>query len=870
MGKTLSVWTFLCLILGLSQSGSSGAAAMPKEKEYTNSVGMKFVRIEPGAFRMGVGETPLPHELTNHRGTQFEGDFDEKPNHEVTITKPFYMGVYEVTNKQYELFDPEHKNLRGKDSGLSEEDDEAVINVNWYEAEAFCEWLSHKDGVSYRLPTEAEWEYACRAGTSTHYHTGDLLPKEYHKNAGMVGTAVKVPLHVGKTPPNGWGLYDMHGNVEEWCYDWYGPYKKGRQKDPVGYISGDFRVLRGGSHATHIYYLRSANRMGTVPEDKHWLIGFRVMIGEMPDTKALPVPEPPLNQQGVIQRDPVRVTKGPDRKKPYFKGPRKYEGIPKEANGPIFAGHNHCPAIVECPNGDLLAIWYTGIGERERNMAVAASRLVWGAKRWQAASPFWDPPDRNDTALSMWFDDEKTIYHFNSLSISSNWARMAVIMRTSTDSGATWSKARLILPEHDRQHQISEAVIRMDDGAIAITHDSGGTLWVSRDEGLSWSNPGGTIQGNHPSVAQLEDGRLFGLGRGGAIDGRMPVSISSDGGKTFSYSASEFPPIGGGQRLALLRLREGPLFVASFGNLYGVSRVPVIITDSEGNKHQAKELFAAVSEDGGKTWPYKRVISPGGRAITVECTDGGAVTLSDLSSEHRGYMSVCQSTDGLIHLISSRQHYAFNLKWLMTPPPPPAPPVRVRHEVETFSGPDGFDLDGWLDYKSYTGGFNSKGQYTIDSIMPYGGLNRVVGTGSFEATFVFDNISFHPGYRGGDISFGLKDKLGRTWFLGLNQKQMTVYFKDNEARPGTRAPRTEPVKFSEVPKSLKAKFIWNEGTRRCQVFYGFNGDEATTEMPRSKGGLYLGAPFSESNAAYVLLSEGSLDVDHFEIKPIGP
>jgi hypothetical protein len=233
-------------------------------------------------------------------------------------------------------------------------------------------------------------------------------------------------------------------------------------------------------------------------------------------------------------------------------------------------------------------------------------------------------------------------------------------------------------------------------------------------------------------------------------------------------------------------------------------------------------------------------------------------------------MSVCQSLDGVIHLISSRQHYAFNLKWLMTPPPPPAPLVRVKHEVETFTGPTNFDLDNWFDYKSYTGGFNRKGQYTIDSIMPYGGINRVIGTGSFEATFVFDNISPHPGLRGLDISFGFKDKLCRTWFLGANNKQMCVYFKDVPGEGKIKLPRGEPVKFSKVPKSLKAKFVWNEKTRRCRVFYGFNGSEPTTEMPRSKAGLVLTEPFSESNAAYVLMTEGSLDVEHFEIKPLEP
>ena len=150
---------------------------------HTNSLGMQFVRIESGTFRMGIGKTPLPSELTDNTSQQQSqkpdqrpylrnGDFDEHPSHMVTITQPFQISSYQVTNIQYEQFDPTHRELRGK-LGFSQEDDEAVVFVSWYDAVNFCQWLSEKEGVTYRLPTEAEWEYACRAGTTTYYHTGD-------------------------------------------------------------------------------------------------------------------------------------------------------------------------------------------------------------------------------------------------------------------------------------------------------------------------------------------------------------------------------------------------------------------------------------------------------------------------------------------------------------------------------------------------------------------------------------------------------------------------------------------------------------------------------------------------------------------------
>ncbi|MHC4498707.1 MAG: formylglycine-generating enzyme family protein, partial [Planctomycetota bacterium] len=135
-------------------------------------------------------------------------------------------------------------------------------------------------GLSYRLPTEAEWEYACRAGTTSNYYAGDILPEQFSKRG-------KVFLQVGQTPPNAWGLHDMHGNVEEWCHDWYGPYQAETQLGPVGYITGDFKVLRGGSYSTPDSYLRSANRMAQLPECKNWLMGLRVVLGELPPTKPL-------------------------------------------------------------------------------------------------------------------------------------------------------------------------------------------------------------------------------------------------------------------------------------------------------------------------------------------------------------------------------------------------------------------------------------------------------------------------------------------------------------------------------------------------------------------------------------------------------
>jgi sulfatase modifying factor 1 len=663
---------------------------MPTEKTFKNFIGMEFVRIEPGTFTMGFEGGDLSDEIlsaTEHAGRDIKlsvfgkkGDYDEHPAHKVTITKPFYIGVREVTNNEYEMFDALHMHLRGK-QGFSIDDNEAVVSVSWNEARAFCDWLSEIDGLPYRLPTEAEWEYACRAGTTARFSTGDSLPGEFIKNpdnswypcpARGRGREEVVPLRAGATAPNPWGLYDMHGNVEEWCGDWYGPYEGKSQVDPVGRVNGDFKVSRGGSHGTVAYYLRSANRMGTLPEDKSFVIGFRVAIGEMPDTTPLPTLPQPLYQQNVTQQIPGDVLEGPDAETPYFRGPRNYVKIQEPSYGPLFHRHNHDPGICECPNGDLLAIWYTCVSERGRELAMAASRLRRGADEWEPASPFWDAPDRNDHAPSLWYDGDRTIHHFNGLSSAATWGPLAVIMRTSKDSGATWSRARLILPEHQRRHQVIESVFRTREGFIVLPCDAspssgGGTaIHISRDNGLTWADPGGTIAGIHAGVTQLKDGRLLALGRGDTFDQRMTKNISDNMGKTWQYSPTGFPPVGGGQRLVLLRLKEGPIFLGSFAN----GKPPVMVTDSSGEKREIKGFFGALSYDDGETWPVIRLITDDGPQREMKTTDGSVFTMSKNSGEPKGYYSVCQARNGVIHLISSWNHYAFNLKWLQTPPPP--------------------------------------------------------------------------------------------------------------------------------------------------------------------------------------------------------
>lgn len=645
---------------------SNAVICQTNSLSFTNSVGMEMREIPAGAFLMGQ---------------ENEADFDERPVHCVTIPNSFFISATEVTNVQYEAFDANHRQYRGK-YGLSQNDDEAVIFITWEEAIAFCEWLSHQEEKNYRLPTEAEWEYACRAGTNTKYYTGDKLPGTYYKNQRETWSFEPVSAKVATTPPNAWGLYDMHGNVEEWCLDWYGIYHKVEKTAPIGYANGDFKVTRSGCHSTNVYYLRSANRSGALTHERHPLIGFRVVCAEIPGTEPLTRSEVPLWAEDVSQ-EKYDWQSGSKTDSALFIGPKTYVKIPPASNGPLFIDHNHCPALTVCPNGDLLAIWYTTKSESGRELAIAASRLRKGVDEWDEASLFWDGPDRNDHASDLIWDGENTLYHFNGLSSDATWGKLILIMRTSTDNGVTWSNAQILNPEYGLRNQAiaggfitsnNQILLRCD----AVTEGNGGTvIHLLNRNGSGWFIPcptgpkpmfkegetGAWIAGIHAGVVELDNGNLFALGRGDSINGKMPQSISTNMGRSWTYSASEFPPISGGQRLALLRLHEGPLLLVSFTG--SVDYEDLAITNQTGQKIYCHGLFAAVSYDDGKTWPVKKLISDFGESKVL---NGGAWTdefiMNATNAEPKGYLVAKQTPDGMIHLLSSALHYQFNLKWL--------------------------------------------------------------------------------------------------------------------------------------------------------------------------------------------------------------
>jgi formylglycine-generating enzyme required for sulfatase activity len=240
----------------IGESANIGGVDRQPGKGMTNSIGMKLVYIQPGEFQMGSND----------------GEDDEKPLHTVKITKGFYMGAFEVTQGQYQ------KVMGNNPSNFKGEDNLPVETVSWDAAVEFCKKLSQKEGKTYRLPTEAEWEYACRAGTTTKFSFGEDESRlgEYAWYAQNSGDKTHA---VGEKKPNAWGLYDMAGNVWEWCNDSYlSRYGSSPTNNPASPTGGGFRVIRGGGWFYFAYYCRVSCRGISIPGFRCSRGGFRVVL----------------------------------------------------------------------------------------------------------------------------------------------------------------------------------------------------------------------------------------------------------------------------------------------------------------------------------------------------------------------------------------------------------------------------------------------------------------------------------------------------------------------------------------------------------------------------------------------------------------
>ena len=262
------------LALGVSLAMLAGLCAYGNEKgefigvvTLPGGVQLKMIKVEPGSFMMGSEN----------------GDDDEKPVHRVTLTKPYYLGETEVTQAQWRA-------VMGNNPSYFQGDDRPVEKVSWKDAVEFCQKLNDEGraprGWKFTLPTEAQWEFACRAGTTTNYSYGDASDVEkmnfdgyYPYDGGSKGVYRQETVAVKSLGyKNAWGFYDMHGNVYEWCLDWYKSYSSGAVTDPQGPQSGSYRVLRGGGWGSIAQYCRSAYRHYLSPDYRYYYCGFRLAL----------------------------------------------------------------------------------------------------------------------------------------------------------------------------------------------------------------------------------------------------------------------------------------------------------------------------------------------------------------------------------------------------------------------------------------------------------------------------------------------------------------------------------------------------------------------------------------------------------------
>jgi hypothetical protein len=638
-------------------------AARPAHAE---SDGSHWVLVEPGSFRMGA--EPGPDVLKPGRLRSYDGpDWDESPVHEVRITKAFAIALSRVTQKEYARFRPKHREYV-LSRGLKWDADAPVTMVSWHDAEAYCRWLSEREGKVIRLPTEAEWEFAARQA----------------KRLGVAG---------------------IGDGIQEWCRDWWGPYRPEPATDPLGAEMGDVRVARGGgkgpdrmetveievdgvvTQVARRVTPRITDRSGSVPDDRSSDLSFRVVRGEQPDGSFRPAPPPAVANRDV---SPEAATweRESDPATPTFIGGIPFIRQPEEPLSLPYFGRHHVPSIVYCDNGDLLATSFTAPDDGSRQMAIIFSRLRRGSTAWSPPARFFIIPDRNNKGL-LFNARPGELHHYNMIKDNVQNA-YSLVKRVSTDNGLSWTAARIVHAYPAIQSSLSTFTgtprfiseihpVRLADGTLVIPSDAaggndGGTvLWSSRDQGESftemtrfgWNHaefaqPGGKagwIAGIHASFVELKDGRLLAIGRSNNIDGRMPMSVSADRGRTWSYRASPFPPILSGQRAVIVRLQEGPLLVLSYTDLNASyqkgAQQGIDITDAAGSVRKGFGTFSALSFDEGETWRDYKIIPLNEQ--------------SPLEGERGGYLAFVQTPDGVIHFVTSRHYYRCNLAWLKAP-----------------------------------------------------------------------------------------------------------------------------------------------------------------------------------------------------------
>jgi len=602
-----------------------------------NSTAIELAQIPAGSFVMGADAEPLSSVVVNGFGVMSDrsihGDFDEHPAHKVIITHGFLIASHLISVAEFQRFDPSYKPVAAHP--------DYAAGISYQQALDFCAWLSNREGKSYRLPTEAEWEYTARAGQQTPFFTGNTPPAPGQANS--------------------WGVVIGEGSPE-WVADWYAPYTDGPQTDPTGPLHGYFRVVRGGGldfrkskkggsyPAVAPFFARSANRASMAPSyaSNEGNIGFRVVQAPMPALH--PSPEQRFLFETGVKQTSVSLNLGPDPAKPFYHVHELFPNLNGKSMPELgwriglargLGVNYHNSAIQVLANGDLLAAYYnTPNKEDDPDQTILMMRRRAGAEDWDMPEPW---PAFADAACAgpVFWNDRGRLWLF--------WGFPRLIgappfaYTTSDDNGVTWTPIQFPHFTAPIGHYVSQpinSIVRAKDGTIFIPTDSTGrdddgngsisAVWATHDDGKTWYDTGGRTAGRHTTIVLAKNGYILGFGgKNSNIDGRMPLATSTNGGKTWQKSKTPFDELLSGERPSVIRLASGRLFfVADYNPAH--------------EKHVHKDgAYVALSDDDGKIWKQKRLPSD---ILTV------------------GYVTATQGPDGIIHIATSKNTVNYEIE----------------------------------------------------------------------------------------------------------------------------------------------------------------------------------------------------------------
>jgi len=681
---------FATVAITFSVAGASAAQQWTQD-----SIGIRLATVPAGSFRMGADAEALPDWVRSGFGVMSTrpayGDFDETPAHEVRISHSFAMAATEVTVDQFRQFDPSYKGNPAHP--------EYAAGVSWEQAMAFCAWLSKREGKPYRLPTEAEWEYAARAGGKKIFGQNDSPSKPDQSNA--------------------WGISNLGVGRPEWVLDWYGPHSAATQIDPIGPRTGWARVIRGAAldfrkskpgeeyPAAAPYFERAANRASMAPafESPDGSIGFRVVQAPMP--QSMPTPEQSFFFATAIKQTADRVQDGPDPAKPWLHMRELFPDLQGKsmpdlgwklglARGLGIAYHNS--AIQELPNGDMLAAYYnTPNREDDPDQTILIMRRRAGSETWDMPEPWPYFADAANAAPVIWNDAGKIWFFWGTPRLIGAWP---FAFTTSVDNGVTWSAVEFphfTAPIGKYISQPINSVVRTSDGTIYLPTDSTGkdatgngsisAVWGSHDDGRTWYDTGGRTGGRHTTIVMSGNGEILGFGgKNSNIDGRMPLAISNDGGKTWTKQKTPFDELMSGERPSVIRLKSGRLFFVADYN-------------PNHQKHIHKDgAYVALSNDDGRTWIMKRL--PAG-ILTV------------------GYTTATQGANGLIHVVTSKNKPDYEIElneaWILDPNAGISLESNTVTEIKHFTEryPNGHIMASWSSGRAGDGRIVLEGQETF-------------------------------------------------------------------------------------------------------------------------------------------------------------